>query len=89
MQALKERRKSLSGSLRGHKVTTAGAHLLVLTAFRSVGLLDVLSSTTARASIARPCQDGISTASLHNLVRKAVQLCYALFSRGPLSELSQ
>ena len=48
-------------------ISHAAADLLVLT----VGLLDVLSSTTARASVARPCQDGISTASLRNLVRKA------------------
>jgi hypothetical protein len=54
-----------------HKVATAAADLLVLTAFRSVGLLDVLSSTTAMALVARPCQDGISTASLRNLVRNA------------------
>jgi hypothetical protein len=54
-----------------HKLATAASDLLVLTAFRSLGLLDVLSSTTARASVARPCQDGISTASLHKLVRNA------------------
>jgi hypothetical protein len=54
-----------------HKLVTAAADLIALTAFRSVGLLDVLSSTTARASVARPCQDGISTASLHKLMRNA------------------
>jgi hypothetical protein len=54
-----------------HKVATAAADLYVLTAFRSVVLLDVLSSTTARASVARPCQGRISTASLRNLVRNA------------------
>jgi formyltetrahydrofolate hydrolase len=46
-----------------HKAATAAADLPALTAFRSVGLLDVLSSTTARASVARPCQGGLIRAA--------------------------
>jgi len=38
---------------------------------RSVGLLDGLSSTPAEASVATPCQDDASIASLRDLVRKA------------------
>jgi hypothetical protein len=41
-----------------HRMATAAVDLDALTAFRSVGLFDVLSSTTARALVARPCQDG-------------------------------
>ena len=64
--------RSIAGLARNsHKLATAAADLLVLTAFCSIGLLDVLSSTTPRASVARPCQDGIYAASLRNLVRNA------------------
>jgi len=35
-----------------------------LTALRSVGPLDVLSSTTAEASVATPCQDGFEPRAL-------------------------
>ena len=41
------------------------------TALRSVGFLDVLSSTTAESSVARLGSMPVCAASLRNLVRKA------------------
>jgi hypothetical protein len=41
------------------------------TALRSVGLLDVLSSTSAGRSVARLVSTPVCAASLRNLVRKA------------------
>ncbi len=54
-----------------HQLATASPDASALTTLRSVGLLDGLSSTTAEALVATPCQDGASVASLRNLVRKA------------------
>jgi len=49
----------------------AATYPSALTALRSVGLLDVLSSTSPGPSVATPCQDGASAASRRNLVRNA------------------
>jgi len=61
-----------------HKVSTAAAHPCMSTALRSVGLLDVLSSTSAEPSVAlaemrqmRLVSTPVRAASLRNLVRNA------------------
>ena len=54
-----------------HKVPTAAAQRTMSTAFRSIGLLDILSSMPAVASIARLVSTALCTASLRNPVRKA------------------
>ena len=56
-----------------HQLAAASPDASTLTTLRSVGPLDGLSSTTAGASIATPCQDSASITSLRNLVRKAGQ----------------
>ena len=54
-----------------HQLSTAAADPGMSTALRSVGLLDVLSSTPAEPSVARLVSMPVCTASLRNLVRKA------------------
>jgi len=54
-----------------HQIPTAAADPSMSTVLRSVGLLDVLSSTPAGSSVARLVSTLVCTASLLNLVRKA------------------
>ncbi|MGA2264141.1 MAG: hypothetical protein ABSH28_22245, partial [Acidobacteriota bacterium] len=54
-----------------HQVSTAAADTGMSTALRSVGLLDVLSSTPAEPSVARLVSMPVCAASLRNLVRNA------------------
>ena len=54
-----------------HKVSTAAAQRTMSTALRFLGLLDVLSSTTAAPSVARLVSTALCTASLRNPVRNA------------------
>ena len=54
-----------------HKLSTAAADPGMSTALRSVGLLDVLSSTPAEPSVARLVSMSVCAASLRNLVRNA------------------
>ena len=61
-----------------HKISTAAAQTCMSTALRSVGLLDVLSSTSAGPSVAlaemrqmRLASTPVCAASLRNLVRNA------------------
>ena len=54
-----------------HKISTAAAQTGMSTALRSVGLLDVLSSTSAGPSVARLVSTPVCAASLRNLVRNA------------------
>ena len=54
-----------------HQIPTAAADPGMSTALRSVGLLDVLSSTSAGPSVARLVSTPVCAASLRNLVRKA------------------
>ena len=54
-----------------HGVSTAAADPGMSTALRSVGLLDVLSSTPAGPSVARLVSTPVCAASLRNPVRNA------------------
>ena len=54
-----------------HQISTAAADPGMSTALRSVGLLDVLSSTSAGPSVARLVSTPVCAASLRNLVRNA------------------
>jgi len=54
-----------------HQVSTASSDPGMSTALRSVGLLDVLSSTPAGSSVARLVSMPVCAASLRNLVRNA------------------
>jgi hypothetical protein len=54
-----------------HQASTAAADPGMSTALRSVGLLDVLSSTPAGPSVARLVSTPVCTASLRILVRNA------------------
>jgi hypothetical protein len=54
-----------------HQLSTAAADTGMSTALRSVGLLDVLSSTPAGPSVARLVATPVCAASLRNLVRNA------------------
>jgi hypothetical protein len=54
-----------------HKVSTAAAQPDMSTALRSLGLLDVLSSTPAGPSVARLVSTPVCAASLRNPVRNA------------------
>ena len=54
-----------------HGVSTAVADPGMSSALRSVGLLDVLSSTPAGLSVARLASMPVCASSLRNLVRKA------------------
>ena len=54
-----------------HQLSTAAADPGMSTALRSVGLLDVLSSTPAEPSVARLVSMPVCTASLRNPVRSA------------------
>ena len=54
-----------------HQISTAAADPGMSTALRSVGLLDVLSSTPAAPSVARLVSMPACAASLRNLVRNA------------------
>ena len=54
-----------------HKVSTAAAQPGMSTALRSLGLLDVLSSTNAGPSVARLVSTPVCAASLRNPVRNA------------------
>ena len=69
----KKRGKMKSKSLAriSHKVSTAAAQPGTSTALRSLGLLDVLSSTPAGPSVARLVSMPVCASSLRNLVRKA------------------
>jgi len=54
-----------------HQFSTAAADPAMSTALRSVGLLDVLSSTPEEPSVARLVSMPVCAASLRNLVRNA------------------
>ena len=54
-----------------HRLSTAAADPGMSTALRSVGLLDVLSSTSAGPSVARLVSMPVCAASLRNPVRNA------------------
>ncbi len=54
-----------------HQLSTAATDPGMSTALRSVGLLDVLSSTSAGPSVARLVSTPLCAASLRNLVRNA------------------
>ncbi len=54
-----------------HQLSTAATDPRMSTALRSVGLLDVLSSTSAGPSVARLVSTPVCAASLRNLVRIA------------------
>jgi len=54
-----------------HQLSTAVSDPGMPTALRSVGLLDVLSSTPAAPSVARLVSMPVCVTSLQNLVRKA------------------
>ena len=71
MVALQGFRRLLELSRISHQLSTAAADPGMSTALRSVGLLDVLSSTPAEPSVARLVSMPVCTASLRNLVRKA------------------
>ena len=60
-----------SDLLISHQLPTAAADPGMSTALRSVGLLDVLSSTSAGPSVARLVSTPVCAASLRNLVRNA------------------
>ena len=51
-----------------HKLSTASVKSSVLTALRSLGLLDVLHEYACGASVAAPCQAGAFAASLRHLM---------------------
>ena len=54
-----------------HQLATATADASTLTAFRSVGLLDVLHEYDCGGLGRKPCQSGASTVSLRKLMRNA------------------
>ncbi len=54
-----------------HQLSTSATDPGMSTALRSVGLLDVLSSTSAGPSVARLVSAPVCAASLRNLVRNA------------------
>jgi hypothetical protein len=54
-----------------HKLATATANASVLTAFRSVGLLNILHEYACGGFGRRPCQIGAFTVSLRKPMRKA------------------
>jgi hypothetical protein len=54
-----------------HQVSTAAAYPGMFTSLRSLGLLDVLSSTPAGPSVARLVSMPVCAASLRNPVRNA------------------
>ena len=54
-----------------HELATATADASTLTAFRSVGLLDVLHEYDCGGLGRKPCQSGASTVSLRKLMRNA------------------
>ena len=73
MEARKEEERNAASHLTltriFHKLAAATADLPVLTAFRSLGLLDVLHEYDCGDLGRKPCQTGTSTVSLRKLMK--------------------